>query len=273
MRYSAVYLGLFLFLSSLLMVPSPVAGESETLVLNPIADSHVEADNPNENYGGQNWMEVCNYRKTYSYGYVSDYCAIVYIMFDLSEVESDWTVNSATLSLRTFMVFATRKVGVRYCSDNSWKENEITWNNKPDYGDVTGSYVSVAKDGTWYNWTVTSDVKKASSEKITWVLKIDDSQDKISSTDFYSRDREYYSPKLIINYTPPSTAIPSGGGSTLVGGVILLLIIGVPAYFLYKRRKKKDVPPTPSMVSKYCPKCGAPLSPDNLFCERCGATI
>jgi len=119
-------------------------------------------------------------------------------------------IDSVTLQVYCQYLTEAHRIGVYYCSDNSWKEYEITWNNMPKFKDSATSVTTVENAMTWYNWTVTDDVKTSfkTAEKLTLVLKSEDFHEANARVSLYSRDHQCvfvrrYSPKLVINYTRP----------------------------------------------------------------------
>jgi hypothetical protein len=203
----AILVFTLLVLSAVFMVPSVKA--AKTITLNPIADAHVESPEEKSNFGGASWLKVAD----------SDNMFVgkcyAYIMFDLASIPSGVTIESGILQLISPSLTETHKVGAHFCSNNNWKEDEITWKNKPDFSKSPSSTVTVSKADVWYNWTVTEDVKTALSsddKKLTIVMKSEDRHG-TAWVNFYSRDQTYewmkkYIPKLVISYT--EAAAPGG---------------------------------------------------------------
>lgn len=195
----------------------PIAyGSSDSVSLLPIADSYASSSEGEEdsNFGGKSYMEISNAKNMFVGKQIG------YIMFDLSDIPTGSTINSAVLKLKCSSVTETHTIGIHYCSNTGWEELEITWDNKPSYKDDATSTQRVGKED-WYEWTVTSDVSTAlGNRKITLVVKSETRHD-TAWIWFNSRDQEYswmekYRPKLEIEYTEPSTG---GGGSSGGGGI------------------------------------------------------
>lgn len=121
----------------------------ETKTLNPIADSYLESSSPNSNYGGKDVLRVSDVRHflTMNNLTIESYHAktLSFLLFDLSDIPKNATIDSATLQVYCYYVTETHKIGVNYCSDNSWKEYGITWNNMPKFKEATTSVTAVAK--------------------------------------------------------------------------------------------------------------------------------
>ena len=194
---------------------SVVYASSESVSLTPIADAHVSSVEGDEgsNYGGKSYLEISNAKNPYQGK------SIGYIMFDLSDIPTGSSIESAVVRLKCSTATETHTIGIHYCSNNDWEEFEITWKNKPSYRSDATSTRRVGKED-WYEWRVLGDVRFAlGNRKITFVVKSDTRHD-CAWVWFNSRDQEYswmkeYRPQLVIEYTEPST----GGGSSGGGGI------------------------------------------------------
>jgi len=148
---------------------TPVIG-SETITLEPVADAYVRSDTPNTNYGDEDLLYVA-FNSKFDY---------TYLMFDFSDVPQEAYIISA--ELRLYLVttggsiygLPADRIGVYYCSDTSWVENEITWINKPPFdpdATDTWSFSLMYYTHEYKLWDVTEDVKRAfASGKLTEVL-------------------------------------------------------------------------------------------------------
>ena len=92
-------------------------------------------------------------------------------------------------------------IGMHYCSDDSWIEADITWNNKPDFSETATSKVDFYWTvflNEYYCWNATTDVRLALGKgKLTEVLV-----DHRSSSYAYFNSREgSNSPKLMVEYS------------------------------------------------------------------------
>ena len=168
---------------------------------------------------------------------------IAYLMFDLSYIPTDATLESAVLQLCCAELTETHTIGIHYCSNNDWKENEITWKNKPSYEKSVISTQRVSKgSNTWYNWTVTNAARTAvGNKKISLVVK-SETRHKTAWLYFASRDQEYswmkeYRPKLILEYTKP--VVESVG--EISGFPLESLVTGIitASYLIIRRRLAK----------------------------------
>jgi hypothetical protein len=174
---------LFLISVSLFLAPRVVNATigSSKMTLYAVADAYVNSSNPNANYGNENSLKVV------SDGQVS----YIYVMFDLSSVPSDANILSAEIMLYLQGSSGTADtIGVFFCVDNSWRELEITYNNKPGFNPIptdTWSFGFI-EYYDYKSWNVTQDVKTAfPSGRLTEVLKFT-TKTGSGSADFDSRE-------------------------------------------------------------------------------------
>jgi len=169
--------------------------------IDSIADAYVNASNPETNFGG-----VANL-------YVSANSAIdfSYIKFDLTSIPPGANIISANLTVYfsgtggDIYWSPADSIGAYYCSNNSWTEPGITWNNKPSFNpSPTSSWsLSLFNFFDYKLWDVTADVNTAlTSGILTEVLKF-----ATKTGDGYAlfQSREGSNkPKLEIEYSPES---------------------------------------------------------------------
>jgi len=178
----------------------------DIIVLSAIADSQVNEYQPNNNYGGN--VELTVLSRT-GMQYQS------YIMFDLSSIPSDSTIDSATLELYIHGILQSPAGRTINCHrvTGSWTEYGITWNNKPSYHSTASNYDIVPSDpmGKWMDWDVTSDVEDFVGGTYTnygWMFRDPNSQSSTghgvvyTSKEWPTQDQR---PKLTVEYTPPNS--------------------------------------------------------------------
>ena len=78
-----------------------------------------------------------------------------FLKFDISKIPTDITVKSATLKLYAYYVHTPATITVHRCSDNSWSEDTITWNNAPSYTTDSEDSKYINSDDKWLEWDVT----------------------------------------------------------------------------------------------------------------------
>ena len=192
-----VFLSVF---ANIVFVPSVSSKKvigSDIVTIYPVADSYVNQSEPDANYGSDTRLKIkCD--SFYRYAY---------IMFDLSSLSPDATIIEAKLwlTLRDIDGYGEWGVtiGAHYCSDDSWNETGITWNNKPSFASEP-----TATEGFWYvwlpstdSWNITVNVQTAFSldKKLTEVIIFEEPE-----TDWgwaYFESREVGGVKLEIEYT------------------------------------------------------------------------
>jgi hypothetical protein len=166
-------------------VSSDKAIGSEKLTIAAIADAFVNQSSPDTNYGNDNQLKIkCN-----------NYTEQAYIMFDLSVLPANAIIIEANMQLTITDIEGYGSwgvtIGTHFCSDNSWSETGITWNNKPDFESAatdTNGYWMVWLPKT-DSWNVTVDVKAAFAldKKLTEVIIFEESETEWGYADFRSR--------------------------------------------------------------------------------------
>jgi hypothetical protein len=151
------------------------------------------------------------------------------LKFNLSEVPSGSTINSATLRLHTVVITETTKIGAFYCPDNTWEELEITWENAPDTSGDAADIVSVAEPGEWHGWDVTSIAKEDTT--ISIVLQIDESELSKSPWVSFRTKETNRDPQLVVDYTS------DGGGGRCLGTIMIALIPLIVALGWFGKQK------------------------------------
>lgn len=190
----------FSVFANMVFVPSVNSKEvigSDLITVYPIADSFVNQSSPDTNYGSNTELSIeCN-----------SYDEYAYIMFDLSSLPPDATIIAANLWLTLTDIDGYGEwgvtIGTHYCSNNSWTETEITWDNKPDFNPTPtmsrGFWIVFLPSTDW--WNVTVDVQTAFSldKKLTEVIMFEKPQTEWGYATF--RSREITGVKLEIEYT------------------------------------------------------------------------
>ena len=171
---------------------------SDVVTIYPIADSFVNESSLDTNYGSLNRLDIeCN-----------SYDLYAYIMFNLSSLPSDATIIDAKLWLTMtdgggYGEWGVH-IGVHYCSDNSWNETEITWNNKPAFEPeptTSEGFVGYAIFPIKRSWNIAVDVQTAFGldKNLTEVIKFEEPETYWGYAIFKSR--EVSGVELEIEYT------------------------------------------------------------------------
>jgi hypothetical protein len=134
-------------------------------------------------------------------------CSPIFLLFDLSSIPPESTVTSGKLTLAFWGSWESRYsiVDAFYCTQNSWNEQTITFENAPLpqlYGSNTASLnISGVQYGSQCEWDIKSDiVRSLTSRKLTEVLAIVESESSTGKIDFFSRESDN-KPRLEVAYT------------------------------------------------------------------------
>jgi hypothetical protein len=177
---------------------SPAIGSTTTTIYS-VADAHVNSSSPDTNYGGEGYMYVS----------ASSEQDFIYVMFDLSSIPSNANIISAKLSLYLLSTggeiywYPADTIGAYYCSDNSWTELGITWNNKPSFNEDptdTWSFSILYNVKVYKSWNITENVRTAlPSRTLTELIKFE-SKTGDGYAVFHSKE-EANKPKLEVEYS------------------------------------------------------------------------
>ena len=225
---------LILFVSSSLTAN---ASEPETII--PLADTYVDAFSVDSTYGDRDHLEVSDYASGLS---------IIALMFDISKASHVLNASSKIkLRLYCFYVASPHIVGVHWCVNNTWNEENLTFVSFSGFFRTNPEdVVRVDSIDVWYEWNVTNFVRKADEEnyeKITLTLEVKDTLEGTARSFFASKDQttqemHEYSPQLAFTYTetetnPLDTIIIVALGLTVTVAIVFL------AYKFSKRHKTK----------------------------------
>jgi hypothetical protein len=175
-------------------------GSSE-MTLYAVADAYVDSSSPSVNYGNESRLYVASNSEEEH----------AYVLFDLSRVPSEANILSARIRLYLQDTHGqiywspADSIGVHYCSDDSWNELEITYDNKPTFNSTPSdryffSIVYTLED--YKSWDATQDLKTAlPTGKLVEVLKFESkTTDRLISAEFDSREGTN-KPRLEIEYS------------------------------------------------------------------------
>ena len=218
---------MLIFLTSTSFCLIPFVKCQETMSLKSIADGSVEKLRPDSNFGEFWKLQVSTATAEPGVSYA-------YVMFDLSEIPG--TIQSAELSLFCDNVTETQLIAVHFCSDNTWTETGITWNNIPSFNSEATNSVVVTENNKWYGWDVTSDVKTASGtagQKLTLVLVGTTTTEK-GYVEFYSRDGiGGLRPMITITYEAAAAGFPVSLLIEVAAAVGASLGVAILVYFKF----------------------------------------
>jgi hypothetical protein len=112
-------------LMAILFLDSPAVSWGTVQNLPAAADTYVNSNNPTANYGSETQLML------YAQGPLARFRR-AYLKFDLSGIPAGEIITGAKLHLY-FNGNLTQPADLHYVENDTWKENEITWNNKPDF--------------------------------------------------------------------------------------------------------------------------------------------
>ncbi len=197
-------------------------------VANAYADSGVAGVHPQ----GPQYLFVANNKDPSvdaRYWHVGD--SWIYLRFDLTRLPRGASATSA--KLQSYAVFATsmHKVGAHYSRVNDWTEIGLNFRTAPRWDPEPEDTQEVAKESSWYAWTVTETVNKglrSNDRKITMVLVSENEHLANNWVGFYSTRQgdvtKGLSPRLVVSY------VASSGGPDYLGDLIAVLgSISLPA--------------------------------------------
>jgi len=202
----------------------------QTDQFHPIADSYVSEIYPDENYGNETYICATNES------------TIAYIKFDITPIPIDDYVNSAQLNLKVQKLRSgiilwdyhyPNSVVAYYTTNVEWNENDITWNNKPEFNPDAIDYDHASSVGNWSDWNITEVARE--NRMFTIVLKNADIR-----TEFYSRESDFI-PTLVISYTEKSTSDLIELGFNILRWLIFIgffaALLGIIYIIIRKKRK------------------------------------
>jgi hypothetical protein len=206
--------------SYLPQVAATYVGPTESATIYSIADSYVNASSPDTNYGSDHQLYVNASSTDLSPNFI-------YVKFILTSIPQNAFIVSANLSLWIsdsnnlyYSIGGTGDtIGAYYCTDNSWTETEITYNNKPAFDAAFTDYweVGVLISEGYKSWDITGDVETALPLGVlTEVLRFSNKNNDYGWA-VYQSSEATNKPKLEIEYTtspliddtPPEIGIPS----------------------------------------------------------------
>lgn len=193
------------------LVPSvafhAVSAATTTVQINPTDDAYVKDTTPDTNYGSDGSLYVGTY-------YKDNANERAYLKFDLSSIPDNAVIISATLHAYTYYGAYSQDVTISAysVSNDSWTEDSITWNNRPEIGDlldkdmVPNSNKKTNPVKHWSVWNVTDFVKaELSGDKVVSFVLISDVEGEITESIGYNSKESSYGnyPYLEVVYYVP----------------------------------------------------------------------
>ncbi|HQO21198.1 MAG TPA: DNRLRE domain-containing protein [Acidobacteriota bacterium] len=187
----------------LVQVGQIAAGVPTDLVLQPsTADSYVNQGSAGTNYGSGATMSVQSRLSQ---------AQRTLVMFDLSAIPEDSTINTATLELYASSAPTTGLTLNVHRITGTWTEPGVTWTNQPAYNSTVDASLAGGTTTGWKIWNIASLVQDwvdGTSDNYGLIVKGSVENDKTAVTYAFASKENGTSgnrPILRINYTPPTT--------------------------------------------------------------------
>ncbi|HEC89098.1 MAG TPA: DNRLRE domain-containing protein, partial [Thermoplasmatales archaeon] len=189
-------------------------------------DVHVDKNSPDTNYAN-------GWRIDYTGGLHVSNCSNgvreTYLKFDLSDIPNNACIYHAKLYMHYNSVKKDDgcNLSVYYITNDSWSEDDITWNDRPSHDGTLQDTVFIPTMSKYYSWNVTNAVESTvpSDDILSLVLYWDDYSDSPKyHKDFTctekNTDSTYQGPYLEIFYddTPPTVTVEFGEPKIWVNG-------------------------------------------------------
>jgi hypothetical protein len=233
---------------------------TDSLVLNPVADTYITSNNPNANFGNDTtlYASTTAYRTLYK--------------FDTSQLPPSATVNYVQLGLNNLNSHVSGG-NVIYQANSNWNEYTATWNNAPTYNTTALATSTTPSSPNTYTYTYlpTTSVNAADMSSFAIGYSTSGLQHQLSS-----RDNSAGWPVLFVNYTTTGSddtapTAPTISGSSLTDTGLTVSWSGasdnvaLQSYFVY--RNGELIHTSASTDSSYT-DTGATPATDNAYTVR-----
>ncbi|MFZ6018418.1 MAG: DNRLRE domain-containing protein, partial [Chloroflexota bacterium] len=174
-----------------------------SLILYPTADTWVNYNLPNNNYGSGVYLKIG-----------SEECAgqefpdrgRALIKFDLSPIPTGQVIESASLRLYLRNAYpggATINTISIHGVTASWIETGVTWNNQPAHTATSFASIVVGVTQAWYSWDITELVREwYSGSRPNNGLKMISVAETTCNMRYFDSRENVYDPRLEITYKP-----------------------------------------------------------------------
>ena len=186
------------------------------------------------------------------------------VKFNLASVKNK-DIKSATLQMYVTsanLTQAVRLVDISLVSD-TWNEQKVTFNNKPNWGANAIASCAVYGAGVWSSWDVTGSVaQKVKTGEVSYAAGLDTMADKSQEQVlFSSRQVSATAPRLIVTYSSTNNS-PVPWWIWVVGIVVIAIIAFFAGWMMTRRRlaRKAVTAGEPSEVQPAPPSEGEPAA-------------
>ncbi|WXG44208.1 MAG: DNRLRE domain-containing protein [Promethearchaeati archaeon SRVP18_Atabeyarchaeia-1] len=120
-------------------------------------DASVAEEAPHDNFGSSEVIQTRLYKE--ENGTIFRYR--FYIKFSLVSLPAGASISSAKIYLYLYLSSSQwRYIGAHYAADNSWTEEDITWQTRPDFTASATAVTWVSTGAGWFSWSVTADARQ-----------------------------------------------------------------------------------------------------------------
>lgn len=180
MRRRLIFYSLCLLVSIMILFPYNLILADSSVEIIPTADTYVDSNEPDLNYGGNDLLKVANTTGLFSAGK-----QVSYLIFDISSVNQEIT-RAVFYIVTSIFIDATQVVGLSTLSNTDWSEYSITYNSQPSGYWNFISNQPIASSYEWYSWTI--PIYRFINNKTCLVLNVVEEIDAYVNIWFESKD-------------------------------------------------------------------------------------
>jgi len=171
--------------------------------------------------------------------------SLAFLMFNLSGISYAFNASSEIkLKLRCYNVTLPQFIGVHWCLNNTWNEENLTFDSIHDFetSDYAESIVNISNNN-WYEWIVTDFVRNAMQQhfdRLTLVLQAEVGSDEDDYVFFYSKDYNLQGvcPQLVFSYKSSATGSLDATPIVILVSIVVA-VVGIIAYGFSRKRKRE----------------------------------
>ncbi|WXG44416.1 MAG: DNRLRE domain-containing protein [Promethearchaeati archaeon SRVP18_Atabeyarchaeia-1] len=120
-------------------------------------DAGVTEEDKNANFGSSETIRMMLYKEENG----TIYRWRFYVKFSLVSLPAGASISSAKIYLYLYLSSSQwRYIGAHYAADNSWTEEDITWNSGPGFAASATAVTWVSTGAGWFSWSVKADARQ-----------------------------------------------------------------------------------------------------------------
>lgn len=183
--------------------------QSGQIIVKVTDDTHVDSTNPDSTLGTQKYLDIELYDDA-----STSYQQMIWLKFSLVDVPDGVEFNQATLDMYAWFTDGNLVVNAYFCSDNSWSESKLTYQNMPVYNINSICSTVVDKSEAWYSWNIIEAVRNAYNNGAKFVTIVLNEPKSSSQNSIYLYSKETpslvtdVSPKLTLSWSPTTSLTP-----------------------------------------------------------------